>query len=205
MSSQAGPSETRSQERQRSQSPGVNLTPLQRDALLEAIGEARGRKDIDLDDWKLSQPIIDATIDILTARLDRFGFREPPSERTIRSNWAKHVKCIPLTQKSKAGRKQRDMPDLPHLLQQSDSGERMSIRDMANKLGVSHSTVLLRMKKFKVRFYRRRRVEILKEQHVRYRLEFAEIMHEKIQSKIIDINNILFTDESMILIGPQDE
>lgn len=157
----------------------------------------------DLDNYSLTREVIDQASEIVSKRLDKFDFVDVPSEKAFKSIWWKHRDAQAISQKRTGGPKARDLPQLDDLIQQSDSGKRITVREMAQRLGCSHSTVLARMKKHKVRFYRRRRVEFLKENHIAARLKFAKLMHHDIQHKLFDPNDIIFTDESMICVGPQ--
>lgn len=48
-------------------------------------------------------------------------------------------------------------------------------------------------------FVSNRRDGLLEEQQVKDRLEFAQQMHQKVQSKLIDVNNIIFTDQLVLV------
>lgn len=159
---------------------------------------------MDLTDMQLTSEIYDRAREILISRAKSFGFRSVPTRSTFQRLWRLHCTNQPIYQAPTGGRKPKPTDGLKELIALNDSGQQVSTREMAERVGVSQATIVRRIAKDKeVRFYRRAVVEKLTERHVQTRERVAKLLLDVISTGTLNLADIIFTDECMVCVGPQ--
>lgn len=200
--------ETDSQSTDTSTSPDTtNLSASQRVSLLMATAVARDRlrwsHRLKFDEDKVSTEVHKLTADILSDPafiLDAGpgASLRMPTIRTHKKIWQDYRSgMIMADRKGKGGRLKKALSEQVRVLLIEQG---LSVRQAADTLEneVSRQLVWRTAKALPMRSYVRPRGQDMGPQHFRMRLDFANAMLNRFSTKHVDLDNIFFTDESMV-------
>lgn len=92
----------------------------------------------------------------------------------------------------------RKLQILDDILRNLEKNEWIKTRELAKKVNCSQRTILRRIKEMKLRFYRKRKVQMLTQVDIEYRKLFAETVHDWIKDGALTLDNVTWSDECMI-------
>lgn len=198
------PSQSTSQTSQGSQgSQSSNFTDRDRNLFFYAL--ARTQEKLNLDFEETTPQLFIEAFNYLATNQERLGLSRLPSRATyLKTLWEKFHSSGSVTRpEGKGGRKKLEHPR--ELITFLATSEDKSVRDTQKALPddqrVGKSTVHRALKESKLHFYKPPKGQKLNATHIEDRYMFARIMHNRIKSRQIDVNNIIFTDECIIETG----
>jgi len=156
---------------------------------------------------KSDEDPIDANVYRMTIELleeYRSEFSSQPSIKAVRRIWSNFVTLGSLGGKKRPGRPQKALrEECEVMLRDTDMSLRQISRSLAS-VGVSSSKDLVHKvaKSLKLRFSIKPVAQLLTEAQIKRRFDFAHSMNKDIRKGLIDVKNIIFTDECMIGIDP---
>lgn len=180
-----------------------NFSLEQRTWIITCVFWARdGSREDSINDFDRDTLI--RAVELMRTRPQVLAGRDP-SHRAIRKIMVVYQDTGSAQRSGKGGRKSRveGLEAAEYLLRNTE----MSLREIAAKLTRDHGVqftptfVHTIQKKLKLRFYRTVGVQMLSDHDVERRKTFADKWHRTIGSESVDIDDICFTDESMIPIG----
>lgn len=155
----------------------------------------RARDNNPSGDNDLTSKTLDLALRFMERRPDRLARR--PTHKTI-TRIVLNYERTSSVKKPKGGRKKQiGREEVEYLLRST----KLSIRQIANQLGVSRYLVETVQKECKLRFYRTVGVQKLSALDCNRRLEFANKWHRIFESSQVDVSDICFSDESLIQVG----
>lgn len=121
-----------------------------------------------------------------------------PSAKALKQLWTAFKTTGSAKRLGKRGRKKREVSEEVELLLK----ERNSVRTIRDKLGVSVGLIMNIARRLHMRFYRRCVAQVLTDDHITRRYRFALEWHRSIETGLVDVHDICFTDECIIGVGP---
>lgn len=128
------------------------LSVVQKEAMLAALGEARGRLMIPYKSDKLSNEAIALACEILLARSDKVKFDDLPSTTSFYHLWRRFKAGQQLTKKPSGGAHRKENKELDGYLERIKAGEEFSLRQIARACNCSTSSVMRRVHELQVRY-----------------------------------------------------
>lgn len=123
-----------------------------------------------------------------------------PTAQSLKNLWLSFSQTGSAKRRGKSGRKKKKVrEEVKCLLRQ-----RLSVRKIHDRLGLSLGLIMNIARQLHMRFYRRCVAQVLTNTHIRRRHRFALEWHRNIESRSVDVNDICFTDECIVGVGPSN-
>lgn len=181
---------------------GAHLTIKHREWVFLAICQARGKLNITTWDTTLTTPVMSEALSILWRARQFSGLTTKPNVKTLRRIWnAFHNSTASVSHglKRQSKRPPQLIPMIVDILSHHPKATTREIFDFLPPGLTSHTTVWRIMRKdIHLFFYRRRKVQMLRDVDLRKRNDFSRMFSLKLQRMEIGLERIIFSDEMMI-------
>lgn len=181
------------------------FTPSQRLWVFGFLFQAMAIMDRPPED--ISSEVIRKTISLLLQHSDLTGIASSPPARFIKTVWQAFMESGSLRRPNKGGRPENELKHAAEALLK-DYSQDLSLREISRELNahdlgqkISTSTIFRCSKKNQMRFYRSGLCQVLSDDSIARRLNFAHTIRRMVREGSLKETNIIFSDESMIGIG----
>lgn len=181
-----------------------NYTSKQREFMFAALVAARSQLGRDLA-GPTDKQILELARQKLRDWCAMSGIHRDPTDKTFRTLWKQFLD--PAGTISKIKKPGGKVKDIDGEIESAIVDNRISsIKKLAAQLPeakkVCHGTVYNHMRKISFCFYTKNNVKILHQCDRERRLDFANLVQKLFDEGQLDVNNILFTDECLVEVGP---